>query len=161
MITQTVSQYRNSWFAVFAGMALAPFIYAYIARMLPHATTSPELPTLRTAFIALAALQLALGAMVLLRARAPAMFGVAEAASAVGEQAAPAQFQVRSVLGMAMFEAVSVYGFLLVFLGGDPGDCVYWGAVTLIGMLGVALPVGVAYWRDALERDSIITPGST
>lgn len=145
-LTPTPSQQRTSWFVVLFALSVAPVIYVFIARMVaPGRPPSPLIATLHPAFMALAGVQLILGAFILLRARVPAP---TDATTAVGEVAPPAQFQARSVLGMAMFEAVSIYGFLLAFLGNDPAECVVWSAVSMIGMLGVALPVGVAYWRD-------------
>ena len=48
---------------------------------------------------------------------------------------------------MAFFESIAVYSWLLVWLGGPRQQILPWNAVCLIGMLGVALPNGLAYWR--------------
>jgi hypothetical protein len=154
--TPTVGQYRMNWFVVLGALSAAPIFYVVMARTIaktitPSAALAPTRSMLHPLFMALAGVQLVVGAVVLLRARAPG--DDAKGASSAVDLATPAQFQLRSIIGMAMFEAISIYGFLLAFMGNDPTECVVWSAVSLLGMLGVALPVGVAYWRDLGQQD--------
>lgn len=152
MAVPTPSQYRKNWFIILGALTVVPVAYAVLARMIaPRIPPSPTVTTLRYVFMGVAGVQFLVGAFLLLRARVPAFLGAAETTPPAEALAAPAQFLARSVVGMALFEAVGVYGFLLVFLGNDPGECLVWSAVSLIGMLGVALPMGAAYWRDLAQ----------
>src|SRR5262245_36718988 len=138
MVAPTLGQYRNNWFIIAGALTVVPVIYAVLARVIaPGTPPSPIVATLRPVLMAVAGLQLLLGTFVFLRARAPAFIGAADASVADGQLAPPTQFMMRTIVGMAFFEAISIYGFVLMFLGNDPAECMVWSAVSLIGMLGV------------------------
>jgi hypothetical protein len=100
---------------------------------------------MRMAFLGLSALAMLGGSFVMSRAASPG--GFTDAASSGSDIATPAQFQTRSIVAMALFESISVYGFLLQMMGQGPMQNLPWSAASIAGMLGVVLPGGLSYWR--------------
>ena len=140
---------RQIWLVVWGALAAAPIAYAVIAQQV-EVTTSPSatLPLLRMAFLGVAALGFVAGSFLMSRAGAPGGFPPAPPASPDNpDLVAPATFQLRSIIAMALFESVAIHGFVLVLLGGPRMLILPWSATSLVGLVGIALPSGLAYWR--------------
>jgi hypothetical protein len=140
---------RQVWLVVWGALAAAPIAYAVIAQQVQVTTPPPgNLPLLRMAFLAVAALGFVAGSLLMSRAGTPGGFPPAPPASPdTPDLVAPATFQLRSIIAMALFESVAIYGFVLVMLGGPPLLVLPWSATSLVGLVGIALPNGLAYWR--------------
>lgn len=140
---------RQLWLVIWVALTAAPVGYAVIAQVVPvSAEPSALLPSLRLAFIGLAVVAFGAGTFVMSRATTPGGWppGAPPPAHAP-DLAAPAVFQTRSVIAMALFESVAVYGFVLFMLGGPALQVFPSSAASIAGMVGVVLPAGLAYWR--------------
>ena len=140
---------RQVWLTIWGALALAPIAYTIIAQQVAVTTPPSEtLPLLRMVFLPVAALGFVAGSFLMSRAGTPGGFPPAPPASPdTPDLVAPASFQLRSVIAMALFESVAIYGFVLVFLGAPPLHILPWSATSFVGLVGIALPNGLAYWR--------------
>ena len=149
MTDPTLGKARRTWFIQLSMLGAAPIVLAAVARFVsPHLVPDPSFARLHTLCMVMAAAEFLLGTVALFNARRPARGQPAKPPGAMPALATPARFLVASIVGMALFEAVSMNGFVLVFQGGDPAECMAWSGVSLVGLLGVALPIGLGYWRD-------------
>ena len=136
MSTQTPS--RSSWLSLWGALTSALVVYAFIAPLIasgvePH----PSLALIRGVLLSVSVVAAALGLLLLSRApRTPE--GLAP----------PASFMLRSIVAMALFESVTLFGFLLTFLGAPPSQVWLWSGASLTLMLAVALPTGLGYWNE-------------
>lgn len=140
---------RQAWLMIWGSLALAPIAYAFIAQQVQVTTPRSEtFPLLRMVFLGMGVLGFVAGSFLMSRAGTAGGFPPAPPASAnTPDLAAPATFQLRSIIAMALFESVALYGFVLVFLGGPPLEILPWCATSFVGLVGIALPNGLAYWR--------------
>jgi len=132
--TPTLRLWMTVWFALILGAVayvwLAPQVAAALA-------PSPALPLLRPVLVAVATLAALVGSWL-----------VSGAARRAGDLVSPQRFQARSVAGMALIESVAVSGFVATLLGDPPGRQWWWSACSVALLVGVALPVGLTYWRE-------------
>ena len=144
---------RSVWLVVCGALCAAPILYGVLAPMVaPDVQPAPTLALMRTAFAGAATLGFLLATYLMRRvARAADPGQGLFALRPEGELATPAAFQLRSIFAMALFESVAIFGFVLVFLGAPPEQAWVWSAASFAGMVGIALPAGLAYWRE-LER---------
>lgn len=140
---------RQVWLVIWGALTTAPIAYAVLAQQIEVTTTPPEtFPMLRMVFVGMAVLGFVAGSFLMSRAGSAAGFPPAPPASPnTPDLVAPTAFQLRSVVAMALFESVAIYGFVLVFLGGPPLHILPWSATSFVGLVGIALPNGLAYWR--------------
>jgi hypothetical protein len=148
MTSPTPTPTRRTWLVVWAALAAAPIVYAVLAQQIQVASQSETFPLLRTAFIGLSALGFIAASFLMARAGSVGGWPPGPPASPnTPDLVAPAVFQLRSVIAMALFESIAIYGFVLVFLGGPRLEILPWSAVSFMGLVGIALPNGLAYWR--------------
>ncbi len=139
---------RPLWLVVWGALTAAPVIYSALAPQLARPEPAEIFPTMRAVLVAVAAACFALGAFVMSRAGRPGGWPPAPPGTAsAGDLAAPQVFQLRSIVAMALFECSSVFGFVLVGLGMSALEILPWAAATVVGMLAIVLPNGLAYWR--------------
>jgi hypothetical protein len=151
---------RQLWLIIWGALTLAPIVYVIVGSQMMHQGEPPAmLATMRMAFLGLSALAFLAGSFVMSRAASPGGFPRAQdAASSGSDIATPAQFQTRSVIAMAFFESISVYGFVLLTMGGQPLQNLPWSAASVAAMLGIVLPSGLSYWRRWEDSASRATP---
>ena len=151
----TVAQSRRLWLIVWGALTLAAVMYSVIAQMLGGAKQAPAtFETMRTVFVGLAAAAFAAGTFVMSRAGSPGGWPPGLPPSPQSPDLAPAvTFQTRTIIAMALFESIAIYGFILVTMGGPPMQILPWSAATIVGMLGVVLPQGLSYWRRAEDAE--------
>lgn len=145
---------RSAWFAIGLAMTSTPFLDTIVAYVVAgNMTVSPALPTLRLVFVSLAAACAATAVVLLARVpRVPVQVESSVPAFAEDAPAPPTMFMTRFLTGASLAEVAAIDGFVLVFLGAPWTTCAAFGAVTVVIMLGVALPSGLRYWSE-LERD--------
>ena len=138
MSPSTTMSGRTTWLIIWTAITTAPLIYALIASTaLPGVPPSPMLGFLRGVLLAASAVAAALGTLLLSRA-----------SRVNGNLAPPAQFQLRSVTAMALFESIAVFGYVLSFQGAPPSQIWLWSGASLVLMVAVALPKGLGYWSE-------------
>lgn len=140
---------RQLWLVIWGVLTVAPIGYAVIAQLI-EAPLEPATmwSTLRAVFFGMSAL--AFVAATFLMSRAADAGGWPPGASGPShtpDLAPPATFQVRSLIAMALFESIAIYGFVLVLLGGPRLHILPWTAASGAGLLAIVLPKGLAYWR--------------
>lgn len=147
---------KGTWFVIWAAFTVAPVVYYFVgAAVAGGVVAAPAFPMFLALLSAFAIVTLAAGAILVTRAPR-----ARDEATGLGmyfggrDLAPPARFQVAFVLGAALIEACSVYGFVLLFLGAPLGVYAWFGAGTLAVMLGIALPVGLAYFRAREQGDT-------
>jgi hypothetical protein len=139
---------RQVWLIMWGALTAAPVIYVVLAQVIAApAEPSASLPLLRTAFVGLAVVAFGAGTFLISRAAGPEGFPPGPTAPGAPDLAAPATFQLRSIVAMALIESVAVYGFVLFMLGGSRLQVLPCAAASIAGMVGVVLPAGLAYWR--------------
>ncbi len=145
---------RLTWFVIFGGMATSVLLYRVVLGLLGPQPAPPHASTLRTVFYVAAALTL-LGAIAWARSRLePAL--EAESMPSSSPQPPIPQFVTASVVAMALAEASSVLGFVLVCSGaGAAPEYLAFGAGTFLVLALVILPRGLRYWGSWESR-----PGS-
>ena len=146
---------RKQWLVVTLALTVAPILYYIVIQLVGVKEPSPLLPTLRLVAFPLALVMLVVGTIVVRRSPRADISNAAPTPGAA--LAVPGQFQLRFLIGCAMFEMSCVMGFVLVMLGGSLRDYVPLGAASLAAMLGVALPTGLRYWS---ERERLGSGGS-
>jgi hypothetical protein len=141
---------RSVWLVVWGALTMAPLFYGFLAPMVaPGVTPSQSLELFRNAFLALGVGAASVGTLVM-----------SKAASSAGNLAAPAAFQLKSVIAMALFESVAICGVVLTVLGAPPSQVWYWGGASVALQVAFALPSGLGYWRE-WERVEAGAPGGT
>jgi hypothetical protein len=126
------------WMTVWSALILGALAYVWLApQVMASRGPSAALPGLRPILVAVATLAALIGSWL-----------VSAAARHAGDLASPQRFQARSVAGMALIESVAVLGFVATLLGDPPGRLWWWSACSVALLVGVALPAGLAYWRE-------------
>jgi len=137
---------RLTWFVIFGGMATSVILYRVVLGLLGPQPSPSGASTLRTALYAAAALTL-LGSIAWTRSRLepPAESGMPSPTPA--PQPPMPQFMTASIVAMALAEASSVLGFVLVCSGaGAAAEYLAFGAGTFLVLALVILPRGLKYW---------------
>ena len=146
----TLKSRRLTWFLIWGAVTVAPILYPIMARFVAAGVKpSPGLSASRVAFMACAAVAFTLGSFWIRRAPRAVMGAGILKQSPEGELAPPAVFQLHSIIAMALIESVSVYGCVLVLLGAPPDQSWLWSTVSVAGMVGLVLPVGLSYWLES------------
>jgi hypothetical protein len=136
---------RLTWFVIFGGMASSVILYRVILGLLGPQPAPPNASTLRIALYAAAALTL-LASIAWTRSRLEPP-GDTESMPSSSPQPPMPQFITASVVAMALAEASSVLGFVLVCTGaGAAAEYLAFGAGTFLVLALVILPRGLKYW---------------
>ena len=153
-LTPTPAPTRPMWLVIWGALTLAPVVYTALAQVIATPQGRPAtFDTMRLAFIGLAVLQFVAGSVLMAKAASPggppAPAPPAGAASPTNarEIAAPAAFQTRSIIAMALFESIAIYGWVLFLLGAPRAQILPWSAASIAGLVAIVLPSGLAYWR--------------
>lgn len=137
METET-TRIRRSWTLIVMAFAFATVLYAVVAFLITRSGSAQPapamLPTLRVAFFAAGAISLGAGILSFSRALA-------------AEKLTPADFQVRTIVSLALCEASAIFGFMLAVLGRSLDDYIPAGLVTFAVIVLYILPRGLARWR--------------
>lgn len=136
---------RMVWFVIFGGMATSVILYRVVLGLLGPQPAPPDASTLRTVFYVAAALTL-LGSIAWTRRRLEPPADTESMPSSSPQPPIP-QFMTASVVAMALAEAASVLGFVLVCSGaGAAAEYLAFGAGTFLVLALVILPRGLRYW---------------
>jgi len=149
---------KTAWLVLFGAMSATVLIYGAVAFTLGPPGEPPE--TARPLRMALWGV-----ALVLLFAAQRIVVPFRKAAvgtTAAGTAAAPRlperpgvdamAFGRRSVVALALTEAASIVGLVLVFVGGSRSDFLLLGALTLLVNFAIILPAGLAFATTATEN---------
>lgn len=137
-MSEEIARVRRSWMVIVLAFALSTVFYAVVGSVFAtSASRGPAptfLPALRWALYVAGAV--ALGAGILFFSRAVA-----------AERLAPGDFQVRTIVSLALCESAAVFGIVLVFLGGTLSDYLPPGIAVVAVIAAYVLPRGLDYWR--------------
>ena len=142
---------RNTWLVIACSMAAAAVIYGFVIQSLlagaaPTAAPDPPLP--RTFFWGAAA-ALIVASMLWTQARLRAPLDQATSTQPPGPLLAPADFQVRSIISLALAEAVCVLGFVQAMLYRAPlREYLPFGAAAGLVIVLDIIPIGLRYWSS-------------
>lgn len=149
---------RILWLIIASSMAMACVMYGVMIVILGPGSSPPRVGTTSTRIVFWVIAALMLAASVLgtrLRLRAPVR-RAAESGEALPQ---PADFQVASLIMLALAESASVLGFAKGFLFGmSLRDYIPFGVASFAVMTLVVIPAGLAYW-DAWESRQRGDPG--
>ena len=144
---------KTAWIIIFGAMSATVLIYGAIAFTFGPPGEPPE--TARPLRMALwgAALVLLFAAQ---RIVAPFRKTAAGTAAALRlpepPGPGPTGFGRRSVVALALTDAASIIGLVLVFVGGSRSDFLLLGALTLLVNFAIILPAGLAFSTTATEN---------
>jgi hypothetical protein len=148
-MAEQIAPKRLTWLVITGGLVMAVPMYAVVAWQLRGGgplPVSPYLATLRPWFAVVAGVCL-VGSVLVARLRMSVDTDALSLEPGSSRPPEPEMFTLWSIVASALAETSAVLGFVLCFLGGPPQDFVWYGAGTLIVLLGVILPHGLRYWR--------------
>jgi len=159
---------KTAWIALFGAMSATVLIYGAIAFTLGPPGEPPETARpVRMALWGVALVLLFAAQRIVAPFRKEAAGTAASGTAASGRAAAgplaaprlpepsgvdPMAFGRRSVLALALTEAASIVGLVLVFVGGGRSDFLLLGALTLLVNFAIILPAGLAFSTTATEN---------
>ncbi|HYM81184.1 MAG TPA: hypothetical protein VEY91_07200 [Candidatus Limnocylindria bacterium] len=138
---------RLMWLVIFAAFVVAVPMYALVAWQMRGADPPPVsyLPSVRPVLAVFAGLQL-LAAILVARLRMTVDSELMTGMTGGKPIPDPQSFMQTSVVAIGLAEAPAVLGFVLCVLGAPLENFVWYGAGSLIVLLGVILPLGLRYW---------------
>jgi hypothetical protein len=142
---------RGGWLLIACAMAMSAVVYIVVIQTLLASgppPVAPDAPVPRALFRGAAAgFVVASMLWTQLRLRSP----IRQAASSVppGQLFGPAEFQLRSVVSLALAEVACVLGFVQALMFRAPlRDYFPFGAATVLVVVLDIIPVGLRYWSS-------------
>jgi len=144
---------KTAWIALFGAMSATVLIYGAIAFTLGPPGEPPETARpVRMALWGVALVLLFAAQRIVAPFRKEAAGPLAAPRLSEPSGVDPMAFGRRSVLALALTEAASIVGLVLVFVGGGRSDFLLLGALTLLVNFAIILPAGLAFSTTATEN---------
>lgn len=146
---------RNVWLIIALSLAAAPLFYGFVGSIL----LAGDRPASPAGTGALRALLRAMAVLAPLASLAVTHFALRSPLRAALEPPhtepllAPAVFQQRSVIALALAELTCIAGYLQIqMFGATLAEYAPYGLITLLVIVADIVPVGLGYWRAIEQR---------
>jgi F0F1-type ATP synthase membrane subunit c/vacuolar-type H+-ATPase subunit K len=143
---EQVAPQKSTWFILWVAFVGMVFSYGLIGFFIGKPTRAGANDVFQLVLGALSVLQLIAAVIWMqVKTRVPSTQLFVGSASKEPVQE-PMEFQTNSIIAMALAEACSLYGLMLLIMGAPITTYALFAAGALIVSVGFILPRGIAYW---------------